>query len=157
MFPDGRVYEGQWRQNMMSGEGLYSYPSGIKYKGQFKEDVREGYGIYTFKDGRTYKGEWKENKQHGQGTYTTKEGSKVGIWHMGKRIKWLYAQGPDGIPIYFETAGGAGDNVTDTTITGPNTTPFREGEDESNVKTPSPLRAPGRGVANTTAFNGHKL
>jgi hypothetical protein len=43
-FPDGRVHEGEW-----------------------KDDRQHGKGKMTFSSGRVYEGEWKEGKRHGKG------------------------------------------------------------------------------------------
>merc|ERR1719369_1871491 len=55
----------------MHGQGIYVHSvegdfQG-RYQGQFKDNLREGYGIFTFADGVLYEGEWKEDKPDGLG------------------------------------------------------------------------------------------
>lgn len=45
----------------MHGYGRYILPDGKRYEGQYKDDQKHGFGIYIWPDGRLYKGFW----QHG--------------------------------------------------------------------------------------------
>lgn len=38
-----------------------------EYEGDFKDNLMQGGGIYKWQDGRVYEGEWKENKMDGVG------------------------------------------------------------------------------------------
>ena len=80
----------------MHGYGVYTWPDGRKYEGQYKDDMKYGFGIYTWSDGRVYQGWWLNRKQCGLGTYIAKGGNslniverKYGLWHVGKRLKWF--------------------------------------------------------------------
>ena len=55
----------------MDGIGIYIWPDGRIFKGQYRDDKKEGFGIYLWPDGRKYSGWWLDGKQHGLGTYTT--------------------------------------------------------------------------------------
>jgi hypothetical protein len=39
------------------------------YEGEFRNNDIEGQGVYTWADNRSYSGSWKENKMHGKGTF----------------------------------------------------------------------------------------
>ena len=43
------------------------YSDGKKYNGDLKEGMRHGQGVYTWPDGTKYNGEWKDDMRHGQG------------------------------------------------------------------------------------------
>jgi len=43
-WPDGRVYEGEWFQNLAHGKGKLIYPNGDVYYGDFVYNFKEGYG-----------------------------------------------------------------------------------------------------------------
>lgn len=75
----------------MEGKGIFTWPDGRKYNGDYKNDKKEGYGIFEWPDGKKYKGEWKNGKQHGIGEYYDPDENtwKKGIWEYGKRIKWI--------------------------------------------------------------------
>ena len=62
-------YNGNWKNDMMNGEGEYIFSSGAIYKGTFKDNLFDGEGEYIFADGSKYNGEWKANKMHGNGEY----------------------------------------------------------------------------------------
>ena len=38
-----------------------TWPDGRLYEGQFRDNRREGYGIYTESDGSKYEGQWLSN------------------------------------------------------------------------------------------------
>ena len=75
----------------MDGEGLFIWPDQRKYQGEYKDDRKHGYGVFEWNDGRKYRGNWEKGKQHGEGEFyiPKEEVWKKGIWHNGKRIKWL--------------------------------------------------------------------
>ena len=87
----------------MHGYGRYVLPDGKRYEGQYKDDQKHGFGIYIWPDGRLYKGFWQHGKQHGLAEYQTiskdedgdasskssKLYSRYGLWQNGKRIRWL--------------------------------------------------------------------
>lgn len=41
---------------MISGRGVYTWPDGRKYEGDWKENKMHGEGIFDWNDGRLYKG-----------------------------------------------------------------------------------------------------
>lgn len=55
-WPSGRMYKGQWSDNMMHGDGTEVWPSGSKYRGQYQSNQRHGQGVFTWADGRVYTG-----------------------------------------------------------------------------------------------------
>ena len=78
----------------MEGKGIFLWPDGRKYEGEFKNDKKNGYGEFTSSDGKKYKGEWKDGKQNGEGElFNPKDNTwKKGIWANGKRVKWITTQ-----------------------------------------------------------------
>ena len=42
----------------ISGEGRVTYPDGSVYEGQFREDLAHGKGTITMPEGFTYTGQW---------------------------------------------------------------------------------------------------
>jgi hypothetical protein len=75
----------------MEGMGVYIWNDGRMYQGQYKDDKKHGYGVYTWADGRCYEGYWYRGKQHGLGTYFVPKDEKIkaGLWEDGKRIEWF--------------------------------------------------------------------
>ena len=75
----------------MNGKGVFEWPDGRKYEGEYKNDKKEGHGVFTWPDGRQYDGNWKNGRQDGEGKfyYPKNKQWKKGIWKEGKRIKWI--------------------------------------------------------------------
>lgn len=66
-------------------EHIIIYGNGDKYEGDLKNGMRNGKGIYIYASGASYNGEWLNNESDGIGTYTGKDGSKIiGNWIQGK-------------------------------------------------------------------------
>ena len=73
-FDNGDYYEGQIKNWMMNGNGIYYYENGkIKYDGFFKDNKIEGEGILYSKNGDYYIGNFKNGKRHGKGIEYNKD------------------------------------------------------------------------------------
>jgi len=46
----------------MSGYGIQLYPDGKMYKGQFTDNEKHGYGVYMWPNNREYEGWWSRGK-----------------------------------------------------------------------------------------------
>ena len=71
----GRVYEGQWKDDMQEGRGKIKYAEGDVIEGEFKANMVDGSGTYRWKDGRVYEGEFKADKMDGRCTYRLPNGT----------------------------------------------------------------------------------
>mmetsp|Transcript_28634 Transcript_28634/g.21373 ORF Transcript_28634/g.21373 Transcript_28634/m.21373 type:complete len:105 (+) Transcript_28634:23-337(+) len=74
------------------------YPNGDVYEGEWKEDFREGFGIFKYAKGDQYEGEWLKDRMHGKGVLSHPEGSVYeGIWEEGSKVEGMgifrYANG----------------------------------------------------------------
>lgn len=70
------VYDGQWVDDEMHGEGTLTFDSGATYHGTFANGQFDGKGRYTWPDGSNYEGRWRFNKMHGEGVYTDSSGNR---------------------------------------------------------------------------------
>lgn len=88
-YKDGRVYEGNWLNNKMNGEGIFSWPDGRCYKGNYLNNYKDGFGEFIWPDGKIYKGMWAKGLQNGKGQLYNKDYDIwiTGIWKDGIRIK----------------------------------------------------------------------
>tara|TARA_B100000214_G_C23804994_1_gene552182 strand:+ start:120 stop:746 length:627 start_codon:yes stop_codon:yes gene_type:complete len=78
---EGDIYDGEWKDAKQHGQGTQIWADGEKYVGEFKDDKRHGQGTYTYVNGDTYVGEYKDDKRNGQGTYTYASGDTyAGEW-----------------------------------------------------------------------------
>jgi len=83
------VYEGDWKDDQITGKGIYTWQNGGKYEGVLKDSRMTGKGIYTWPDGQKYDGDWKDSRMTGKGIYTDPkmgiDGSKYeGEWKDGQ-------------------------------------------------------------------------
>ena len=72
----------------MEGTGKYSWPDGKEYEGSYKDGVKEGQGEMRWPDGKAYIGGWVGGKQSGHGTLYSPEKEVLfeGEWKLGKPV-----------------------------------------------------------------------
>ena len=75
----------------MDGEGIFTWPDGRRYEGQYKDDKKDGYGLFEWADGKKYKGYWLNGKQNGEGEFYDEKNNawRKCLVQNGKRIKWI--------------------------------------------------------------------
>ncbi|XP_051980158.1 ankyrin repeat and MYND domain-containing protein 1-like isoform X2 [Xyrauchen texanus] len=102
-WPDGSKYEGEFKNNLKHGSGVftwangedyrhgkgtYSWPNGSKFTGKFYLNRKEGYGIQVFSDGATFKGLYHADERFGPGVLKYPDGRKdVGLWHRERLLR----------------------------------------------------------------------
>eukprot|EP00486_Rosalina_sp_Unknown_P003483 CAMPEP_0201568190 /NCGR_PEP_ID=MMETSP0190_2-20130828/9137_1 /ASSEMBLY_ACC=CAM_ASM_000263 /TAXON_ID=37353 /ORGANISM="Rosalina sp." /LENGTH=208 /DNA_ID=CAMNT_0047989041 /DNA_START=85 /DNA_END=711 /DNA_ORIENTATION=- len=88
------TYDGEWNEDVRTGNGKFTYPDGSKYVGQWKENQRSGKGIMTYPNGDSYDGEFKNGLRDGQGTYSydNDKSNLTGNWENDKFVsgKWRW-------------------------------------------------------------------
>uniref|UniRef100_A0A6C0I6S1 MORN repeat-containing protein n=1 Tax=viral metagenome TaxID=1070528 RepID=A0A6C0I6S1_9ZZZZ len=65
-----KIYNGQWRNDYMTGRGTMKFSNGDIYEGDFVVDKMSGHGKLTYKNGDVYDGNWANDRPNGIGTYT---------------------------------------------------------------------------------------
>jgi hypothetical protein len=63
------IYEGDFINGVMEGDGIIKYSDGTYYEGQFRNDKYQGKGKIVFKNGGSYEGDFNNNLIHGKGKY----------------------------------------------------------------------------------------
>jgi hypothetical protein len=63
----GNKYEGEWKDDKKSGEGVYTWSNGSRYEGGWKDGKQSGQGLYTWPSGLQYEGGFKEDLRSGRG------------------------------------------------------------------------------------------
>ena len=87
IWPDGRIYEGEWFRNKKSGHGKYFWPNGQVYEGDFRDDQCNGVGTLFYPDGKRFQGNWKEGEKHGPGEVIFPDGSNYkSLYRNGKKV-----------------------------------------------------------------------
>ena len=85
--PDGSVYDGEFRDNIQNGYGVFHWPDGTIYEGPWRDGKRHGaHGILVASDGFRYEGSWVNNTMEGRGVATYPKGQVYdGTWVAGRR------------------------------------------------------------------------
>ena len=84
-YDDGSEYQGEWQDGKRHGIGTYISPNRTIYEGEWVNGSLSGQGTCTWSDGAKYVGQWKDGKYHGQGKFTITNCNKYeGEWKEGK-------------------------------------------------------------------------
>ena len=75
--PDGSVYTGERRGNLLHGEGELRWADGRHYAGEFRNGLIQGQGVLVYRNGDRYEGQFERGLRHGHGRFTTSEGERV--------------------------------------------------------------------------------
>ena len=88
------IYDGDFINGVMEGDGIIKYSDGTYYEGQFRNDKYQGKGKILFKNGGSYEGDFNNNLIHGKGKYIY-PGGKIyegdfqnGMKHGFGKISW---------------------------------------------------------------------
>jgi len=83
----------------MHGRGRYEWADGRIYDGEYIDDLKDGEGTFHWADGRRFHGQWKDGKQHGVGVFRAAHGEqRTGQWREGVRQCWLEEATKDQAP-----------------------------------------------------------
>lgn len=80
------IYEGEWKNNLRHGQGVFRTKYGDFYEGEYYNGQRNGFGTYYFRNGDFYTGDWKDGKRSGFGTVLSAAGDTLvhGFWENDK-------------------------------------------------------------------------
>ena len=85
MHPNGDIYEGDFKNNIIEGEGISKSKEG-NYTGSWSQNERNGQGYFEWNDGDHYQGNWVDNLRSGKGKFVSLKGDTYeGLWKEDKR------------------------------------------------------------------------
>ena len=61
-YPDGKIYEGEWKEGKPHGGGIKFWPDGRKYDGEWCVGKPFGIGKKVYPDGKFKQGYWEGTK-----------------------------------------------------------------------------------------------
>ena len=61
------TYKGTFVNGKMHGKGFYKWPDGGEYYGEYVNNIKEGNGKFKWSNGRIFEGQFKKGKPHGFG------------------------------------------------------------------------------------------
>lgn len=80
------IYEGEYKNGIKNGKGVYYYEDGKKYDGEFVDDKREGKGTFCWEDGTKWEGNFKNDEMDGEGIFYENEDRFPVTYENGKLI-----------------------------------------------------------------------
>lgn len=86
-YPDQSTYEGEWKNNMKHGYGVYIYPNGDKYEGQWYNGSRHGIGTYAhMAEDCSFHGTWNQGQRMGPAEIRNKNFRFHTNWMVDKPV-----------------------------------------------------------------------
>lgn len=72
---NGETYAGMFQRGLMHGRGRHVLPGVFEYEGEFVDGLWQGQGKLIYPGGDRYEGEFKDGLFHGQGRFTADDGT----------------------------------------------------------------------------------
>ena len=86
MIMEDARYEGEWRDDKITGKGIYYWNTGNRYEGEFVNGKYSGHGVFYWENGPRYEGEWVDDKRSGKGRFYWPNGDQFeGEWKDDRR------------------------------------------------------------------------
>mmetsp|Transcript_21808 Transcript_21808/g.61386 ORF Transcript_21808/g.61386 Transcript_21808/m.61386 type:complete len:144 (-) Transcript_21808:94-525(-) len=111
VWPDGTVYDGEWKAGRKHGYGILEEANGRRYEGAWRDGQRHGVGSQIFDASTRYEGRWENGLQHGSGKYVRQKDGVMsafeGRWVQGSYHGAGTFRGKDGLRETLEYCHGA--------------------------------------------------
>ena len=59
----GNTYDGDWKDDLKHGEGVFTFANGARYEGAFVDNLKHGKGRMTNPKGKCIEGTWVNDKR----------------------------------------------------------------------------------------------
>ena len=99
----GLVYDGTWRDGVMTGYGVLRFATGDRYSGAVRDGAPNGRGRYAALDGTIFEGGFVSGVRDGEGTLTLPDARRFrSVWQDGVEVERTLLDGP---PTVLAQAG----------------------------------------------------
>jgi hypothetical protein len=108
VWPDGAIYQGEWRGEQREGPGTFTDRDRSIFTGAWARDCRvDGKARLQYSTGDVYEGEFKNDRCHGEGTTVYGTDDRSGRWHTGDQFvgRWAHDSRADAIGIMYYATG----------------------------------------------------
>ena len=78
------LYDGEYKNGIREGSGIYYYQTGEKYEGKFVNGLKDGKGTFYWKNGNKWEGYFKNDEMNGEGIFYDGEESFSAIYKNGE-------------------------------------------------------------------------
>ena len=86
-FPDGNIYEANYKRGRRHGQGTAKFASGHMYVGQFENDKKHGRGTYTYANGDVDVLIFEEGRPKGPGVMLEKASGHFWLLKDGQQVR----------------------------------------------------------------------
>lgn len=83
---NGDSYSGDFLNGKMHGVGEYLWKEGGKYIGEYTDNIKVGRGVFYWTNGRIYEGEFSNGKPHGTGIISQDKKRYETVFNDGKLV-----------------------------------------------------------------------
>ena len=84
IYENKQTYNGNLVDGKKEGKGKYIWPDGSEYEGEYKNDIREGEGSFKWANGLIFKGKFHNGRPEGKGKLYSKNSIKDVEYRKGK-------------------------------------------------------------------------
>ena len=84
IYENKQTYNGNLVDGKKEGKGIYIWPDGSEYEGEYKNDIREGEGSLKWANGLIFKGKFHNGRPEGKGKLYSKNSIKDVEYRKGK-------------------------------------------------------------------------
>ena len=86
------IYKGEFKNGKKSGIGKMIIKKDV-YEGEFRNDLFDGKGVYYYSNGNKWEGKFRKGKRHGMGTFTKKgEINSIVTFYFNDKLQWNFSK-----------------------------------------------------------------